>query len=118
MQNQINAVTAQGKRDPNQNSGISIQNCTITAAPDLASNNGTAVKTYLGRPWQRYSRTVVMQSFIDTVTSSRWDREEREVEYRETRIVRSDSKGARQESCRFGEIWKRTTEQENRKPNP
>ncbi|XP_050224908.1 probable pectinesterase/pectinesterase inhibitor 20 [Mercurialis annua] len=62
MSNQFNTITAQGRIDPNQNTGTSIQNCTIIAAQDLASSN---IKTYLGRPWKEYSRTVVMQSFID-----------------------------------------------------
>ncbi|RWR76492.1 putative pectinesterase/pectinesterase inhibitor 41 [Cinnamomum micranthum f. kanehirae] len=64
LPSQINAFTAQGRTDPNQNTGISIQNCTVTAAPELASFNGTA-KAYLGRPWKQFSRTVYLQSFID-----------------------------------------------------
>jgi len=63
---QKNAVTAQGRNDPNQNTGISIQNCTIDAAPDLAMDlNSTA--SYLGRPWKVYSRTVYLQSYIGNV---------------------------------------------------
>ncbi|KAI7980846.1 putative pectinesterase/pectinesterase inhibitor 7 [Camellia lanceoleosa] len=61
---QFNTITAQGRADINQNTGTSIQNCTITAPPDLAANNGTT-QTYLGRPWKPYSRTVYMQSFLD-----------------------------------------------------
>ncbi|KAL5713150.1 pectinesterase [Ranunculus cassubicifolius] len=64
MANQFNAVTAQGRTDPDQNTGISIQNCSILQAPELASSNGTT-QTYLGRPWKEYSRTVYMQSFLD-----------------------------------------------------
>ncbi|CAI9103451.1 OLC1v1001938C2 [Oldenlandia corymbosa var. corymbosa] len=66
MPGQFNTVTAQGRTDINQNTGTSIQNCTVTAAPDLATSNGTTL-TYLGRPWQNYSRTIVMQSFLDNV---------------------------------------------------
>lgn len=77
MRNQFNAITAQGRTDPNQNTGTSIQNCTIRAADDLAANNITGVKTYLGRPWKQYSRTVYMQSYIDGVVDpvgwSQWD---------------------------------------------
>ncbi|KAK7334538.1 hypothetical protein VNO80_26296 [Phaseolus coccineus] len=66
LPNQKNAVTAQGRTDPNQNTGISIQNCTIDAAPDLAADlNSTA--SYLGRPWKVYSRTVYLQSYIGNV---------------------------------------------------
>lgn len=66
MSGQFNAITAQGRTDPNQNTGTSIHNCTIRAADDLAANIGAA-KTYLGRPWKEYSRTVYMQSFMDSV---------------------------------------------------
>ncbi|XP_010253281.1 PREDICTED: probable pectinesterase/pectinesterase inhibitor 41 [Nelumbo nucifera] len=66
MQGQFNALTAQGRTDPNQNTGISIHNCNIRAAPDLASSSGTT-KSYLGRPWKEYSRTVYMQSIIDSL---------------------------------------------------
>ncbi|CAN1219728.1 Probable pectinesterase/pectinesterase inhibitor 41 [Linum perenne] len=63
MIHQFNAITAQGRTDPNQNTGISIQNCSIKAAKDLAESNGTT-RSYLGRPWKAYSRTVVMNSYI------------------------------------------------------
>lgn len=62
MSNQYNVITAQGRTDPNQNTGISIHKCSILAAEDLGS-----IKSYLGRPWKEYSRTVVMQSFIDGI---------------------------------------------------
>ncbi|XP_059625645.1 probable pectinesterase/pectinesterase inhibitor 7 [Cornus florida] len=66
LSGQFNAITAQGRTDPNQNTGISIQNCTIKAADDLASSNSTT-QTYLGRPWKEYSRTIYLQSFMDSV---------------------------------------------------
>ncbi|KAG6645962.1 pectinesterase-like [Carya illinoinensis] len=66
LQGQFNAITAQGRTDPNQNTGTSIHNCSIKAAKDLASGDGTT-KTYLGRPWKQYSRTVYMQSFMDSL---------------------------------------------------
>ncbi|OWM78092.1 hypothetical protein CDL15_Pgr018661 [Punica granatum] len=64
MRGQFNAITAQGRTDPNQNTGTSIHNCKIKPADDLASSN-TTVQTYLGRPWKEYSRTVYMQSYMD-----------------------------------------------------
>lgn len=69
MSGQFNAITAQGRTDPNQNTGISMQNCNIRAADDLASDNGTTM-TYLGRPWKAYSRTVYMQSYMDNLINS------------------------------------------------
>ncbi|XP_062030605.1 probable pectinesterase/pectinesterase inhibitor 7 isoform X2 [Rosa rugosa] len=65
LQGQSNTITAQGRTDVNQNTGISIQNCTVTAAADLASSS-FSVKNYLGRPWKEYSRTIFMQGFIDS----------------------------------------------------
>jgi pectinesterase len=65
LSGQFNSITAQGRTDPNQNTGTSIQNATIKAADDLAPKIGT-VQTYLGRPWKEYSRTIFMQSFMDS----------------------------------------------------
>ncbi|KAK3160717.1 hypothetical protein QOZ80_1BG0063470 [Eleusine coracana subsp. coracana] len=69
MAGQSNTVTAQGRTDPNQNTGTTIQGCTIAAAPDLANNTAFPVTTYLGRPWKLYSRTVIMQSEMDALVS-------------------------------------------------
>ncbi|KAJ7949441.1 Pectinesterase [Quillaja saponaria] len=72
LPNQKNALTAQGRTDPNQNTGISIHNCTIEAAPDLAMDLNSTLN-YLGRPWKQYSRTVYMQSYIgDLITPVGW----------------------------------------------
>ncbi|KAH1037694.1 hypothetical protein GYH30_056830 [Glycine max] len=49
MQNQFNAITAQGRTDPNQNTGVSIQNCCTIAASDL----GDATNNYNG--WSEWS---------------------------------------------------------------
>ncbi|XP_038891461.1 probable pectinesterase/pectinesterase inhibitor 25 [Benincasa hispida] len=68
LPNQKNAFTAQGRTDPNQNTGISIHNCTIMAAPDWVMDSNTTTN-YLGRPWKQYSRTVYMQSYIGDLIS-------------------------------------------------
>jgi pectinesterase len=69
---QFNAITAQGRTDPNQNTGTYIHNATIKASDDLAPLIGT-VKTYLGRPWKEYSRTVYMECFMDSlINPSGW----------------------------------------------
>ncbi|KAI4988209.1 hypothetical protein ZWY2020_029839 [Hordeum vulgare] len=68
LPNQSNIYTAQGRTDPNQNTGISIQKCKVAAASDLAAVQ-SSFKTYLGRPWKQYSRTVFMQSELDGVVN-------------------------------------------------
>ncbi|CAH9096795.1 unnamed protein product [Cuscuta europaea] len=64
--NGINTITAQGRTDPNQNTGISIHNSRVTAASDLQGSLGS-VKTYLGRPWKQFSRTVFMKTALDSL---------------------------------------------------
>ncbi|KAL2535277.1 putative pectinesterase/pectinesterase inhibitor 39 [Forsythia ovata] len=61
--NQKNVYTAQGREDPNQNTGISILNCKVAAAADLIPVQ-SSFRTYLGRPWKQYSRTVFLLSNI------------------------------------------------------
>ncbi|XP_071716107.1 pectinesterase-like [Rutidosis leptorrhynchoides] len=63
---QKNMLTAQGRTDANQNTGIVIQKCRIGATSDLLPVQGS-FPTYLGRPWKEYSRTVIMQSTISNV---------------------------------------------------
>ncbi|OAY49333.1 pectinesterase 2 [Manihot esculenta] len=64
--NKTNTLTAQGRTDPNQNTGISIHNSRVTAASDLKPVQ-SSVRTYLGRPWKQYSRTVFMKTFLDSL---------------------------------------------------
>ncbi|KAJ3676125.1 hypothetical protein LUZ60_003537 [Juncus effusus] len=64
--NQSNVFTAQGREDPNQNTGTSIQKCKVTAGSDLIPVQSN-FSTYLGRPWKEYSRTVFMQSYLDSL---------------------------------------------------
>ncbi|XVE97813.1 hypothetical protein REPUB_Repub03eG0051300 [Reevesia pubescens] len=69
---QRNMVTAQGRDDPNQNTGIVIQKCRIGATSDLEAVKGT-FSSYLGRPWKLYSRTIIMQSVIsDIINPAGW----------------------------------------------
>lgn len=68
MPDQKIAFTAQGRIDPNQNTGISIQNSTIGPAPDYELEfNLSTNANYLGRPWKTYSRTVYMESYIGSL---------------------------------------------------
>lgn len=64
--NRTNTLTAQGRTDPNQNTGIIIHNCRVTAASDLKPVQ-SSVKTFLGRPWKEYSRTVYIKTFLDSL---------------------------------------------------
>ncbi|XP_054792679.1 pectinesterase 3-like [Prosopis cineraria] len=70
LPNQFNTITAQGKKDPNQNTGIIIQKSSISALDNLNA------PTYLGRPWKEYSTTVIMQSdigsFLDPAGWKEW----------------------------------------------
>ncbi|KAJ6706186.1 PECTINESTERASE [Salix purpurea] len=69
---QKNMVTAQGRTDPNQNTGIVIQKSRIGATSDLLPVK-SSFPTYLGRPWKEYSRTVIMQSSItDVIHPAGW----------------------------------------------
>ncbi|KAJ7980513.1 Pectinesterase [Quillaja saponaria] len=64
------AILANGRTDPGQNTGFSVQKSSITASSDLAPVKHS-VNCYLGRPWRQYSRAVVMESTIDDVISPR-----------------------------------------------
>ncbi|KAI4332648.1 hypothetical protein L6164_017540 [Bauhinia variegata] len=66
MDNQKNTVTAQGRSDPNQNTGIIIHNSRVMAAPDLVPVL-SSFQTFLGRPWKEYSVTVFMKTYLDTL---------------------------------------------------
>ncbi|AQL05980.1 putative pectinesterase/pectinesterase inhibitor 13 [Zea mays] len=63
-------VTAQARRDHQQTTGFVIHRSQIVADEQLlASSSGESgsapVRTYLGRPWKEFARTVVMESTID-----------------------------------------------------
>ncbi|RHN73756.1 putative pectinesterase [Medicago truncatula] len=61
---QFTVITAQSRDNPDEDTGISIQNCSIIATDELYSNS-SKVKSYLGRPWRVFSRTVLIESYID-----------------------------------------------------
>ncbi|GAA0138511.1 esterase [Lithospermum erythrorhizon] len=71
-EHQKNMFTAQGRQDPNQNTGIQIMNSKIAAAADLIPVQ-SQVKSYLGRPWKEYSRTIILYSNIgDLIDPAGW----------------------------------------------
>ncbi|CAI0375675.1 unnamed protein product [Linum tenue] len=64
MANQFNTVTADGKKERGQPTGIVIQNCRIVPF---------TLKTYLGRPWKDFATTVVMESELgDLIQPDGW----------------------------------------------
>ena len=70
MSGQVNTVTAQGRSSLDLEIGIIIHNSRVTAAFDFKAVQGS-FKTYLGRPWRRYSRTMFMKTFLDTLIAPR-----------------------------------------------
>ncbi|KAM7513104.1 hypothetical protein LguiB_011979 [Lonicera macranthoides] len=69
---QKNIVTAQGRADKRETTGIVLQNCRILADDKLEPEK-SKIKSYLGRPWKEYSRTIVMESEInDLIDPQGW----------------------------------------------
>ncbi|KAJ9539738.1 hypothetical protein OSB04_026244 [Centaurea solstitialis] len=66
MASQKITITAQGRTKSNQNTGIVIQNSRIMAASDLKPVLGS-FRTFLGRPWKKYSRTVYLKNYMDSL---------------------------------------------------
>lgn len=57
-------ITAHARSEPNQPTGFSIINSKFQ--PDPAQKQALKqFKAYLGRPWQRYARTVYLKCFLD-----------------------------------------------------
>lgn len=72
MDNQQNTVTAQGRTDPRETTGLVIQNCRIVPEEKLYPVR-TKIQSYLGRPWKEYSRTIIMESTIgDLIQPAGW----------------------------------------------
>ncbi|RAL38547.1 hypothetical protein DM860_002525 [Cuscuta australis] len=61
-------VTAQGRAQPDEPTGIVIVDSTIAASPEYLSS-ADVIESFLGRPWRQYSRTVIMNSKIDAPIS-------------------------------------------------
>ncbi|RZC54010.1 hypothetical protein C5167_012870 [Papaver somniferum] len=57
-------ITAQGRDDPNENTGISIHGSRVIPDSDFRTVKGL-FKSYLGRPWKKYSRTVIFKTDLD-----------------------------------------------------
>lgn len=66
LDNQKNVVTAQGRIDKRETTGIVLHKCRIFPDNKLVPLK-SKISSYLGRPWKEYSRTVVMESTIDDI---------------------------------------------------
>ncbi|GAA0145818.1 esterase [Lithospermum erythrorhizon] len=64
MENQNCMVTAQGRKDPLSVGVIVLQKCQILADPAYLAAKLDS-KSYLGRPWKEFSRTIIMNTAID-----------------------------------------------------
>ena len=63
LDNQQNIITAQGRTDKRETTGIVLQKCDIKADDKLVPVKDK-IKSYLGRPWKEFSRTIIMESEI------------------------------------------------------
>ncbi|KAG0488093.1 hypothetical protein HPP92_006904 [Vanilla planifolia] len=70
LANQQNIVTAQGRKSRQSATAIILHNCTITADPEFPAELHAKNPTYLGRPWKEYSRTFIIQSYLDSLVHS------------------------------------------------
>ncbi|XP_027338373.1 pectinesterase [Abrus precatorius] len=65
-----NAVLANGRTDPEQNTGFSVHKCSITPGSDLSPVK-RSFSSFLGRPWKEYSRAIDMGCSIDDAIAAR-----------------------------------------------
>ncbi|KAF5454119.1 hypothetical protein F2P56_023807 [Juglans regia] len=64
LENQQCIVTAQGRKERRQPTALILQDCTIVADPAFYPVRFDR-RAYLGRPWKEFSRTIIMESYID-----------------------------------------------------
>ncbi|GMY36526.1 pectinesterase isoform X2 [Fagus crenata] len=69
-QSGFNVILANGRDDPGQNTGFSVQNCKIMVSSEFSPVKHS-YESYLGRPWREYSRAVIMESSIDDAIAPR-----------------------------------------------
>jgi pectin methylesterase-like acyl-CoA thioesterase len=60
-------VSAQGRTDPGQTTGLVFRNCTVTSSTDYTEIGHSA---YLGRPWKMFSRTIYINTYIDSLVAA------------------------------------------------
>ncbi|KAG5408814.1 hypothetical protein IGI04_005133 [Brassica rapa subsp. trilocularis] len=59
-----NVILANGRTDQRQNTGFALHSCRILTDLDF-SGMKHRYSSYLGRPWKKYSRSIVMETYID-----------------------------------------------------
>lgn len=67
-----NAITAHGRNIPAQSTGFVFQNCIVNGTEEYMSyyhKNPKVHKTYLGRPWKQFSRTVFINCTLEELIS-------------------------------------------------
>lgn len=60
-------LTAQGRTDPAQSTGLVFQDCTVDGTKEYMkdfSSNPSVHRAYLGRPWKMYARTVFLNCYL------------------------------------------------------
>ena len=72
MANQQNTITAHGRSEKRETTGLVIQNSKIVPEQKLFPQR-MQIPSYLGRPWKEYSRTVIMECTIgDFINPAGW----------------------------------------------
>lgn len=66
LDNQQNIVTAQGRTDVRETTAFVLQNCRVMADKALVPVK-EKIRSYLGRPWKEFSRTIFMESDIEDI---------------------------------------------------
>ncbi|KAL0535818.1 hypothetical protein IC582_024743 [Cucumis melo] len=68
-----NPITAHGRTDPAQSTGFVFQNCLLNGTEEFMAlyyANPQRHRTFLGRPWKEYSRTVFIHCELEALVSS------------------------------------------------
>ncbi|EOX92485.1 hypothetical protein QUC31_003664 [Theobroma cacao] len=71
-----NAITAHGRTDPAQSTGLVFQNCLLNGTDEYMGyyySKPKVHRNFLGRPWKEYSRTVFINCFMEAlITPDGW----------------------------------------------
>ncbi|KAL5201238.1 hypothetical protein ABZP36_035592 [Zizania latifolia] len=67
LDNQQNIATAQGRADGREATGFVLQKCEFNAETALTDKGRPPIRSYLGRPWREFSRTVIMESDLPAI---------------------------------------------------